>query len=127
MAAVVLASGIGVSAAQEGLALPEEYLMVTGGWYLNVRCDFLDRPARLEFRDNLMQLDEIARSVLDGSYVKMLREAARQAAYEPTRGACGDDEKAVVLATVAMAQSFAAATTGKPQPALAADEPIPEI
>lgn len=115
----------GAGAADERLALPEEYLLITGGWYLNARCDFLDERRFVEFRANLMRLDEIARSALDKSYIAMLRETARQAAYGPTRAACGDDERAVVLETATMAQSFTVATD-RAAPVLPANEPIPE-
>ena len=127
MAIAMLLGGSGGSIAQERLPLPEEYLLITGGWYLNARCDFLDRPERLEFRDNLMRLDEMARSVLDGSYVRVLRESARKAAYAPARGDCGADDEAVVMETAAMAQSFTEHTVGEPTPVSATNEPIPEI
>ncbi len=116
----------GAGAADERLALPEEYLLITGGWYLNARCDFLDEQRFAEFRANLMQLDEIARLALDKSYVAMLRETAWDTAYGPTHGACGDDERAVVMETAIMAQSFTVATD-KAEPMLPANEPIPEI
>ncbi len=125
MMGVIVAGSVGTVAAQERLALPEEYLLIAGGWYLNARCDFLDDQRFSQFRANLLRLDEIARSALDKSYVAMLRETAREAAYAPLRAACGDDEKAVVTESAAMAQSFAVASDGE-APVLAANEPLPE-
>lgn len=116
----------GAGAADGRLALPEEYLLITGGWYLNARCDFLNEQGFAEFRTNLMQLDEVARLALDKSYVAMLRGSAWEMAFGPTHGACGDDARAVVMETAKMAQSFTVATD-EAEPVLPVNEPIPEI
>lgn len=117
--------GSGPAAAQERLALPEEYLLITGGWYLNARCGFLDEHRQKEFRANLLRMDEIARSALDLTYVKVLREAAHNAANDPTRAGCSDEDRAVVMQSATMAQSFAAATDDS-KDVLPANETVPE-
>jgi hypothetical protein len=91
----------------------DHYATISGGWYLNVRCNVLSKEDKLELTWQIERIDLVMQGKADAAFLRHLRNAGEMTAASPTFASCDADAQRIVQEVLMLARAFCLELTGE--------------